>query len=124
MSAILESPTTKQTYDVAQIMGAIYGPGILGLKAAFSRDFVAELRGQIDALYEDALHRPGGAVGRGPKRHYVEIHPEDISGFLDLCMHPWVRAVCEAVLGPEYKIVEIVFDVPNPGAADQPWHRD
>jgi ectoine hydroxylase-related dioxygenase (phytanoyl-CoA dioxygenase family) len=27
-------------------------------------------------------------------------------------------------LGPEYKIVEIGFDVPNPGALDQPWHRD
>lgn len=29
-----------------------------------------------------------------------------------------------AVLGPDYKIVEIGFDVPNPGAMDQPWHRD
>jgi ectoine hydroxylase-related dioxygenase (phytanoyl-CoA dioxygenase family) len=28
------------------------------------------------------------------------------------------------VLGPAYKIVEIGFDVPNPGAMDQPWHRD
>jgi ectoine hydroxylase-related dioxygenase (phytanoyl-CoA dioxygenase family) len=35
-----------------------------------------------------------------------------------------VTAVCEAVLGPEYKIVEIGFDVPNPGAMNQPWHRD
>lgn len=26
--------------------------------------------------------------------------------------------------GPEYKIVEIGFDVPNPGAMDQPRHRD
>jgi len=32
--------------------------------------------------------------------------------------------VCEAVLGPNYKIVEIGFDVPNPGALEQPWHRD
>jgi ectoine hydroxylase-related dioxygenase (phytanoyl-CoA dioxygenase family) len=39
-------------------------------------------------------------------------------------MHPWVTTVCEAVLGPEYRIVEIGFDVPNPGALDQPWHRD
>ena len=74
--------------------------------------------------YEDALKRPGGAVGRGSRRHYVEIHPEDIRGFVDLCTHPWVVAVCEAVLGPWYKIVEIGFDVPNPGAVDQPWHRD
>ena len=38
--------------------------------------------------------------------------------------HPWVTAVCQAVLGPAYKIVEIGFDVPNPGAVDQLWHRD
>jgi hypothetical protein len=28
------------------------------------------------------------------------------------------------MLGREYKIVEIGFDVPNPGAEMQPWHRD
>ena len=35
-----------------------------------------------------------------------------------------MHAVSEAVLGPDYKIVEIGFDVPKPGALDQPWHRD
>jgi ectoine hydroxylase-related dioxygenase (phytanoyl-CoA dioxygenase family) len=78
----------------------------------------------VRIAYEAALKRPGGAVGRGPKRHYVEIHPEDIRGFIELATHPWVQTVCEAALGPEYKIVEIGFDVPNPGAMDQPWHRD
>ena len=112
------------TYDVAQIMGGLYGDGIIALKGAFSKDWVQQLDEDIRALYADALQRPGGAVGRGPKRHYVEIHPEDIRGFVDLVMHPWVIAVCEAVLGPEYKIVEIGFDVPNPGAVNQPWHRD
>ena len=63
-------------------------------------------------------------MGRGPKRYYVEIHPEEIRGFVDLATHPWVVAVCTAVLGADYKIVEIGFDVPNPGAVDQPWHRD
>src|SRR4030095_15294656 len=86
--------------------------------------WVQQMRQEMDMLYEEALKRPGGAVGRGPKRHYVEIHPEDISGFVDLVTHPWVVAVCEAMLGPEYKIVEIGFDVPNPGAQHQPWHRD
>src|SRR3954451_13552268 len=37
---------------------------------------------------------------------------------------PVVRAVSEAVLGPDYRIVEIGFDVPYPGAMNQPWHRD
>jgi hypothetical protein len=30
----------------------------------------------------------------------------------------------EAVLGPEYKFVEVGFDVPFQGAKNQPWHRD
>ncbi|HSH37913.1 MAG TPA: phytanoyl-CoA dioxygenase family protein, partial [Chthoniobacterales bacterium] len=47
-----------------------------------------------------------------------------IRGFVDVATNPWVVAVCEAVLGPDYKIVEIGFDVPNPGAMAQPWHRD
>ena len=111
-------------YDVAQIMGGLYGDGFIGLKSAFSRDWVQQLHEDVLAAYEAALKRPGGAVGRGPKRHYVEIHPENIRGFVDLATHSWVVAVCEAVLGPEYKIVEIGFDVPNPGAVDQPWHRD
>jgi hypothetical protein len=105
-------------------MGALYGDGILGLKAAFEADWVQEMREDIDVLFEEALRRPGGAVGRGPKRYYVEIHPERMRGFVDLATHPWVDAVCSAVLGAEYKIVEIGFDVPGPGALNQPWHRD
>lgn len=111
-------------YDVAQVMGALYGDGLIGLKGAFNREWVLQLHEDVLVAYEEALKRPGGAVGRGPKRHYVEIHPEDIRGFVELATHPWVVFVCEAVLGPEYKIVEIGFDVPNPGAMDQPWHRD
>jgi ectoine hydroxylase-related dioxygenase (phytanoyl-CoA dioxygenase family) len=64
----------------------------------------------------------GGFTKTGWRRR--PIHPEDIAGFIDLCMHPWVISVCQAVLGPDYKIVEIGFDVPNPGAVAQPWHRD
>jgi hypothetical protein len=111
-------------YDTAEIMGGLYGDGIIGLKGAFSREWVERLHEDLDVAYAEALKRPGGAVGRGPKRHYVEIHPEDIRGFVDLVTHPWVVAVCTAVLGEEYKIVELGFDVPNPGAQNQPWHRD
>jgi hypothetical protein len=105
-------------------MGGLYGDGFIGLKGAFDRAWVEQLREDIEVAYEAALKRPNGAVGRGPKRHYVEIHPEDIRGFVDLVTHPWVTTVSEAVLGADYKIVEIGFDVPNPGAMDQPWHRD
>src|SRR4028119_1347760 len=122
MSATMEMRT--QQFDTAAIMGGLYGDGVLGLKGAFDRDWVQQMREEVDVLFEEALQRPGGAVGRGPKRYYVEIHPERMRGFVDLATHPWVVAVCEAVLGPEYKIVEIGFDVPNPGAMNQPWHRD
>jgi len=115
---------TAASFDVAAIMGGIYGDGIIGQRGAFSRAWVERLREDVDALFADALARPGGAVGRGPNRYYVETHPEDMRGFVDLVSHPWVVAVCEAVLGPDYRIVEIGFDVPNPGAVDQPWHRD
>jgi ectoine hydroxylase-related dioxygenase (phytanoyl-CoA dioxygenase family) len=54
----------------------------------------------------------------------VEVHPERIRGFVDIATHPWFVSVAEAVLGPDYRIVEIGFDIPFPGAADQPWHRD
>ena len=111
-------------FDIANIMGALYGEGFLALRGAFERGWAQQMREEIDTAFDDALARPGGAVGRGPKRYYVEIHPEDISGFLDLVTHPWVTTVCEAILGPAYKIVEIGFDVPQPGAEYQPWHRD
>lgn len=113
-----------QRYDIAEIMGGLYGDGFIALKGAFDRDWIQRLGEDIEVAFQDALKRPGGAVGRGPKRYYVEIHPEDIRGYLDLVTHPWVVAVCEAVLGPQYKVVEIGFDVPLPGAMDQPWHRD
>src|SRR5688572_27358261 len=87
------------TFDTATIMGAIYGDGFLGRKDAFSRGWVQQLGEDIDRIYQDALKRPGGTVGRGRNRHYVEIHPENISGFVELVSHPWVTAVCTAILG-------------------------
>ena len=114
----------SEEYDVAEIMGGLYGDGIIALKGAFPRDWVQRLHGEILSLFEEARLIPGGALPRGPERWYVEIHPERISGFVDIATHPWFVAVCEAVLGPDYRIVEIGFDIPFPGAADQPWHRD
>jgi hypothetical protein len=114
----------EQEYEVADIMRGLYGDGIIGLKGAFSRDWVVRLREDIETLFAEAQQMPRGALPRGPERFYVEVHPERIRGFVDIATHPWFVAVCEAVLGPEYKIVEVGFDIPFPGAADQPWHRD
>ncbi len=114
----------RDAFDVGEIMGGLYGDGIIALKGAFSREYAQELGEDIEHLFEEALRTPGSALNRGPNRYYVEVHPERIRGFVELAMHPWVIAVSEAVLGPQYKIVEIGFDVPKPGAMYQPWHRD
>ncbi|HZG95526.1 MAG TPA: phytanoyl-CoA dioxygenase family protein [Mycobacteriales bacterium] len=111
-------------YDLADAVDKLYTDGIVGLKGAFSRDWVAALGEDIDRAFDEAIDRPGGAVGRGPNRYYVEVHPEDYRGFVELCTHPWVVGVCESVLGPDYEIVEIGFDIPFGGAVNQPWHRD
>jgi hypothetical protein len=117
-------PAASSQYDVAAILGGLYGDGFIGLKGAFERRWVERMREDIDMLFEEAKKQPAGVLARGPNRHYVEIHPQRLRGFVDLVTHPWVTAVCEAVLGPYYKIVEIGFDVPGPGALNQPWHRD
>ena len=116
--------TDEQIYDTGAIMGGLYGDGIIALKGAFSKPWVERMRADVIGLFEEAQKVPGGALPRGPERWYVEVHPERIHGFVDIATHPWFVAVCEAVLGPDYRIVEIGFDIPFPGAADQPWHRD
>ena len=114
----------QQSYDVAGIMGGLYGDGIIGLKGAFTTEWADRMREDIERLFDEARGIPHGALPRGPQRFYVEVHPERVRGFVDIATHPWFVAVCEAVLGPEYRIVEVGFDIPFPGAADQPWHRD
>jgi hypothetical protein len=111
-------------YEPAAIMGGLYGDGIIHLSGAFTTAFADRMRADIETLFEEARQLPGGALPRGPERFYVEVQPERISGFVEIATHPWFVAVCEAVLGPDYRIVEVGFDIPFPGAADQPWHRD
>ena len=114
----------EENVDVAAIMGGIYGDGIIARKGAFTKEWVGRLKEDIEILFAEARARPGGALERGPQRYYVEVHPERIRGFVELVTHPWVTAVCRAVLGPDYKVVEAGFDIPFPGAMHQPWHRD
>jgi hypothetical protein len=109
---------------VQELRDAIYQVGVVGLPGAFDVEWVDVLDADVRRAFDEALARPDGAVGRGPDRYYVEIHPEQLTNFVELATHPWLDAVCTAVLGPEYRIVEVGFDVPGPGAQDQPWHRD
>ncbi|AKZ53557.1 hypothetical protein SAM23877_0508 [Streptomyces ambofaciens ATCC 23877] len=110
--------------DVSAHVRALYEDGITACKGAFTPRWADELGKDVAKAFEEARSRPGGAVGRGPNRYYVEIHPEQIRGFVELVDHPWVRSLCTATLGPDYRIVELGFDVPLEGAVNQPWHRD
>ena len=117
-----QSPVT--TAVTAEQLEALRRDGVTAQKGAFSREWAQAMREDIEAAFTEARSRERGAVGRGTKRWYVEIHPEQLRGFVDLVTHPWVTSVCESVLGPEYEVVEVGFDIPFAGAKDQPWHRD
>jgi ectoine hydroxylase-related dioxygenase (phytanoyl-CoA dioxygenase family) len=115
---------TPTPLEVADALSDIETMGITARKAAFDVAWVDQMHEDVMAAFAEARSREAGAISRGPNRWYVEVHPEQLRGFVQLATHPWVRAVCQAVLGPDYRIVEIGFDVPFAGAVDQPWHRD
>ena len=100
---------TAQYYDDGLIneLSTLQRDGIVGKKGAFSRKWVERLNEDMMTAFWEAIQRPGGAVGRGPRRWYVEVHPQAISGFIDIVTHPWINAMAEGVLGPDYEIVEI-----------------
>lgn len=112
------------TMDVRADVETLVRDGVVGRKRALSRQWAEDMREDITTAFWDAIQRPGGAVSRGPRRWYVEIHPQNMRGFVELVTHPWVVALCERVLGSRYEIVEIGFDTPFQGARNQPWHRD
>lgn len=116
--------TTTAGTELSDDVATLQRDGIVGHRGAFSPEWVDRLREDVDVAFAAALERPGGTVGRGPNRYYSELHPEQLRGFVDLASHPWVVGICETVLGPDYDIVEVGFDVPGPGAQNQPWHRD
>ncbi|MEU7840877.1 phytanoyl-CoA dioxygenase family protein [Micromonospora sp. NPDC049114] len=121
------APATHPAADddvPVEALGDLYRDGITACRGAFDPAWVEQVGRDVAAAFEEARSRPDGAVGRGPQRWYVEIHPEQLTGFVALVTHPWVMSVCRAVLGDDYEIVELGFDIPFPGAAMQPWHRD
>lgn len=110
--------------DLATDLENLERDGVTARKGAFTRAWAERMREDMMTAFWSAIQRPGGAIGRGPRRWYVEVHPQEIGGFVELVTHPWITALSEAVLGPDYEIVEIGFDVPFQGARFQPWHRD
>ncbi len=118
------APQAPQDENPANDVETLRRDGVVGRKGAFSREWTEQLREDMMTAFWEAIQRPGGAVSRGPRRWYVELHPQALSGFVDLATHPWITAMAERVLGPDYRIVEIGFDTPFQGARNQPWHRD
>jgi hypothetical protein len=77
-----DAPTLQP--DLASHVETLYRDGITGLPGAFSRDWAEAMRDDMMTAFWEAIQRPGGAVGRGPRRWYVEVHPQAIRGFVDL----------------------------------------
>jgi hypothetical protein len=67
--------TTVTDEDRAAAVEALMTDGIIGRKGAFSREFVATMAEDVEAAFQEARSRENGAVGRGPNRWYVEVHP-------------------------------------------------
>ena len=91
---------TAQYYDDGLIneLSTLQRDGMVGKKGAFSRKWVERLNEDMMTAFWEAIQRPGGAVGRGPRRWYVEVHPQAISGFIDIVTYPWINAMAEGVL--------------------------
>lgn len=112
-------PTTARAQEEA-----LYADGIVGLPGCFPPAWADRLHEDFEAAFAHARSYPQGTVNRGPERYYFAVHPERVRGFVELVTHPRITALCEQMLGPDYLIVELGFDVPLRGAKDQPWHRD
>jgi hypothetical protein len=119
VTATATSLTTLQSQRAG-----LYRDGIISLPGCFEPAWADRLHEDFEAAFRLARSYPGGTISRGPERYYFAVHPEHIRGFVDLISHPAVARLCEHVLGTDYEVVELGFDVPLGGAKNQPWHRD
>jgi len=55
-------------YGAREIMGGLYGDGVIGLQGAFCDEAVELMGENILALFKEALSVRGGALSRGPHR--------------------------------------------------------
>ncbi len=124
MPAASSTGSARPASAVESISAAVHADGIAGLPGAFPPEWADQVRADFEAAFALARSHPRGTVDRGPNRHYFAVHPEQLRGFVDLVTHPVVMALSEQVCGADYHVVELGFDVPLPGAVDQPWHRD
>lgn len=106
------------------IAEAVHRDGIASLPQAFPPAWADDLQADFEQAFAAARSFPQGTVGRGPNRYYFAVHPEQVRRFADLAALPSFTSVCQEVLGEDYQIIELGFDVPLAGAVNQPWHRD
>jgi len=121
---LVEGSPDAQLSTASTQEAALYRDGIVGLPGLFPPDWADALAADFEVAFAAARSYPEGTIGRGPERYYFAVHPERVRSFLDVAAHPAVIALCTQALGPDYMFVEVGFDVPLPGAKDQPWHRD
>ena len=98
--------------------------GVAGVPGAFSPDWAHRTLTDFTAIYGMQSKVDGGVVSRGRNRRYLAVHPEQLRGFVELALHPIVTSLCEQMLGADWQLCEVGFDVPFPGSSNQPWHRD
>lgn len=103
---------------------ALYRDGIVGIPGALSPAWARQTLDDFSAVYGVQAAFEGGLVSRGRNRRYLAVHPEWLRGFLELATHPVLTAMCDQILGRGWQLCEVGFDVPFPGAVNQPWHRD
>ena len=120
---MIEADPTPAVEDVRADVATLYRDGIVARPGAFSREWAEQLRQDMLTAFWEAIQRPGGAVGRGPRRWYIEGPSRGHHGVRRPRDAPWVTAMSEAVWG-NYEIVEARMDTPFEGAKTQPWHRD
>ena len=101
--------------DLDRVEQELYADGITAMRGAHPPELVERLHEECMRLYEEASSYPGGRVRRGPQRWYFAVHPERLSMVVDLLSHPWLVQTCRHVLGDDYRIREVAFDVSFPG---------
>ena len=60
----MDTASPRTEYDVAAIMGGLYGDGIIACKGAFSPEWVGRLKQDIEGLFAEARRSPRGALER------------------------------------------------------------
>lgn len=110
--------------DLEQVRSTLYADGIHGLPGSFAPEWADRLHQECLDLHEAASAYESGRISRGRNRWYFAVHPEQLSGIVDLLAHPYLTSISEALLGSDYQVAEVAFDVSFSGSKFQPWHRD